>query len=222
MKKLTQAALLALTLLAAALPTAVQAQITCAGPFIEDGVVVYGEVRGTGHLGICARRPSGVIAFTNVPLCNVGTPIGQVFRVSGTAGWAGPSVIGPVVVPVNCLGTWIDPFPPAFQFGFWYTGLNGADIAYGTPNRDYLHGNGFAAGPVDGAPDTLCGYEDDDVLVGDLEPLPLPIACLNGGLNGAPGDQCHNGDKFDCEVPTGYGVLIPGDCGCGFAPPNIW
>lgn len=225
MKRLAQATLL-LALAYAGLPAQVQAQPNCApGLIVEDGTIVYGETRATGNLGICVLRPSGVIAFINVPTCNLATPIGAAFRVSGSAAYAGASTIGQVVAPVNCGGTWIDPFLPAFQFGLWYTGLNGVDVAYGTQNRDYLHGNNVtAAGGPDNGADTLCGYDDDDVLVGDADFVAAPAlyACMNGGLHLGGGDDCHNGQKHACENNTGYGAPILFACGCGAAPPEIW
>lgn len=218
MKKLAQAALLTLAL--AALPAASFAQPACGGTIAGDGTVVLGEVRGTGYLGICVRDPAGVVTLFPVPTCNMGTPIGQVIRFSSSGVYTGVTTIAPAVIPVDCAGTWVDPFPLAFNFGLWFTGYAGRDIAYGTPNRDYLHGNTYVAFAPDGAIDTLCGYEDDDVLVGDMEAVPPALhACLEGGVGGA--DQCHNGRKATCEAVTGYGMPVLG-CGCGMAPPNIW
>lgn len=218
MKKLTKAALFTLAL--TALPAASFAQPACGGTISDDGVVVLGEIRGTGELGICVRRPSGVVVLYPVPTCNVGTPTGQVIRFSSGGTYTGTTTIAPAVVPIFCNGTWVDPFPPAFNFGLWFTGYAGRDIAFGTPNRDYLHGNTYVAFTPDGAVDTLCGYEDDDVLVGDMEAIsPIVWACLEGGVGGA--DQCHNGVKAACELTSGYGFVAP-NCDCGNAPPNIW
>lgn len=198
------------------------AALPCSPLIAGDGVVVYGETRGTGNLGICVRGPFAMV-FHNVPGCNLGTPLGDFFQFTGTAAFAGVTVIGPVVAPVNCGGTWVDPFLPGFQFGMRFTGLTGMDIAYGTPNRDYLWGNDAIPAVPDGAPDTLCGYADDDMLVGDLEPSPpAPRACLNGGPHLGGGDQCDNGDRINCELMGGYGGPVIGDCGCGAAPPEIW
>lgn len=218
MKKLTKAALLTLAL--TALPTA---SFACGGPFIGDGTVVLGEIRGTGSLGICVRDPAGVVSLISVPGCNNATPIGNVVRFSSSGGYAGVTRIAPAVIPVDCIGTWVDPFPATFLFGLWFTGLAGQDIAFGTPNRDYLHGNSNIVSPPDGVTDFLCGYGDDDVLVGDLQappPPPAQFACLQGGVGVA--DECHSGDKAaSCEILSGWGVAVAG-CGCGAAPPNIW
>lgn len=220
MKKLTKAALLTLAL--AALPAASFAQPACGGTIVGDGVVVLGEIRGTGNLGICVRDPAGVVTLFPVPTCNTATPIGYVVRFSSSGGYGGPTAVAPAVIPVDCAGTWVDPWPATFLFGLWFTGYAGPDFAHGTPNRDYLHGNSYVVWPADAATDILCGYGDDDVLVGDLQvPLPPPaqFACLEGGIGGA--DQCHSGDKATCEIMTGFGAVI-GGCGCGAAPPNIW
>jgi hypothetical protein len=222
MTKLASAALFCFAL--AALPAAVAAQPACAGTIADDGTVVLGEVRGTGHLGICVRRPTGAIAFYDVPTCNLATPIGYVLRFSSSGLFGGTTAIAPLLISVDCAGTWVDPFLPGFQFGLWFTGYAGADKAFGTPHRDYLHGNTYVAWAPDGASDTLCGYDDDDVLVGDLEAVPAgPLrACLNGGINIAGGDTCHNGNHNSCETATGFGVPIGFDCGCGIGPPQIW
>ena len=220
MKKFTQTALLTLAL--AALPAASFATTACGGTITGDGTVVFGEVRGTGYLGICVRDPGGVVTYHAVTTCNTGTPIGEVIRISSSGVYAGVTTIAPAMVPVDCSGTWVDPFPTAFRFGLWFTGYAGQDIAYGTPNRDYLHGNSYVVWAADGVTDILCGYGDDDVLVGDLQsPLPPPAqyACLEGGAGAA--DQGHSGDKATCEILTGFGAVV-GGCGCGAAPPNIW
>ncbi len=206
----------------ALLPASAQAQPPCGGTIADDGTVVLGEVRGTGHLGVCVRRPAGLVVFYDVPTCNNATPIGQVFRFSSSGVYTGTTTIAPAVIPIDCNGTWVDPFPATFLFGLWFTGYAGTDVAYGTPHRDYLHGNTYVPWAPDGAADTLCGYDDDDVLVGDLEAIaPAVYACLDGDINLAGGDQCHNGNKANCELASGYGAAV-GGCGCGFAPPQIW
>lgn len=220
MKKFTRTALLTLAL--AALPAASFAQPACGGTIAGDGTVVLGEIRGTGTLGICVRDSMGVVTLFPVPTCNTATPVGYVIRFSSSGVYTGLTTIAPAVVPIDCVGTWVDPFPTTFLFGLWFTGYAGQDIAYGTPNRDYLHGNSYVVQPPDGVTDYLCGYGDDDVLVGDLQappPPPAQYACLQGGAGAA--DQCHSGDKAACEILSGWGAVI-GGCGCGAAPPNIW
>lgn len=221
MNKLAASSLLALALalpatLAAAPPPA------CGGIIVDDGTLVFGEVHATGHLGVCARRPSGVIVFYDVPTCDTATPRGNVIRLSSSGGGTATTTVAPAVISINCGGVTIDPFPTAFQFGLWFTGYNATDIAYGTPNRDYLHGNSYVPWAVDGAADTLCGYGDDDVLVGDGEPVAAGLeACMNGGAGLA--DHCANGYNLNCELFGGT-YLFPAttDCGCGAAPPQIW
>jgi len=199
-----------------------------------SGLVVFGLVYGTTHLGVCEYTSAGggTWTLTEIAACdtsdastsnvylyddvvNASTKIGPVTRSSG----------------IDCNGTQLMPFAASFAFGLTFDGKTGSDTVYGTAHSDYLRSNVGLVTTTDNNTyyEYLCGYDGNDVLTSHNFAASTGVGtCLNGGLGGGIGTtaECTVNSLrqidavYDCNtVANAPGLSVNcDDCDCGSAP----
>lgn len=162
------------------------------GEVIED-IVISGQTvyyRG-GRLAVC-RKTGSSFFYTEIASCEDITQ----FNVLVYA-YQGSDVVAPVVDTIRCGvgGPHIAPFAETI-FGFGITvlgdatlGGTGGDHIFGTQNDDHLMSLHGGPGSSDGAGDLLCGYEGNDLLIGDSSPTRERMS------GGAGQDSCQGGTE---------------------------